>query len=162
MEERLKQRLIGVLVLTLLAVIFVPLLFDEKTNVAPISRQRIPDFPEDFDDHSISIPEPSTITEKIEKLKDNAKVAAHANKAHLKAWVIQVGSFAKAENAMEFRDKIRREGFVAFVETVHGKEKTLFRVRVGPELRREDADALQQRIQTIFNVTGLVVAYPSR
>lgn len=77
------------------------------------------------------------------------------------AWVVQVGSFSSARNAHALRDKLRKLGHASFVEAVKDKQgKTVYRVRVGPEVRRDLAEKLQQRLARDAKLKGIVLRYP--
>jgi len=77
------------------------------------------------------------------------------------AWVVQVGSFSSAKNARALRDKLRKMGHASFVEAVKDKSgKTVYRVRVGPEVRRDLAEKLQQRLARDAKLKGIVLRYP--
>ncbi|MCF6211523.1 MAG: SPOR domain-containing protein [Gammaproteobacteria bacterium] len=77
------------------------------------------------------------------------------------AWVVQVGSFSSAKNAHALRDKLRKLGHATFVEVVKGKaEKSVYRVRVGPEVRRDLAEKLQQQLGRDAKLKGIVLRYP--
>ncbi len=77
------------------------------------------------------------------------------------AWVVQVGSFSSARNAHALRDKLRKMGHSAFVEAVEDKGgKSVYRVRVGPEVRRDLAEKLQQRLAREAKLKGIVLRYP--
>ena len=78
----------------------------------------------------------------------------------LSAWVVQVGSFSTEDNALVLRDKLRARGFTAFVEPHRSGQKTVYRVRVGPELKREAADALQARLKKEQKLDGIVMSHP--
>jgi DedD protein len=65
-----------------------------------------------------------------------------------KAWAVQVGSFTQRENAMKLRDKLRAKGYKSFVEQITSAGKTFYRVRVGPVVTRDNAEALQKELQT--------------
>ncbi|MDZ7663258.1 SPOR domain-containing protein [Thiohalophilus sp.] len=77
-----------------------------------------------------------------------------------KAWAVQVGSFRKQSNALGLRDKLRDHGYRVFVERVATDKGNVYRVRVGPEVRRSKAEALQNDLQTKLELEGLVVAHP--
>ncbi len=78
----------------------------------------------------------------------------------LHAWVVQLASLSRESNAVALRDRLRRAGFAAFVERVRVNGKPVFRVRVGPELDRDRAEALRRRLQQTRNLHGIVLAYP--
>lgn len=78
----------------------------------------------------------------------------------LPAWVVQLGSFSSKDNADRLNSNLRKSGFPAFVEPIVENNKTAYRVRVGPELLRADADALLKKIKTEMDVDGIVLNYP--
>lgn len=78
----------------------------------------------------------------------------------LTAWVVQLGSFSSKVNADKLNLKLRKSGFPAFVEPLKQKSETVYRVRVGPELLRADADALLKKIKIIMKLDGIVLSYP--
>jgi len=89
-----------------------------------------------------------------------AAVAA-GNKAAdnaLKAWMLQVGTFSKRENANKYRDELRRKGYTAqvFEDSRHGKPR--YRVRIGPDLSRERMEKLRQKLEK-QGVEGYIVSH---
>lgn len=78
----------------------------------------------------------------------------------LTAWVVQLGSFSSKVNADKLNLNLRKSGFPAFVEPLIKKGETSYRVRVGPELLRADADALLKKIKTKMKLDGIVLNYP--
>jgi DedD protein len=77
------------------------------------------------------------------------------------AWVVQVGSFAQSDNALALRDKLRAKGFTAFVEKIGTDSGTVYRVRIGPELKRESAEEQLQRLQREMKMKGIVLGHTS-
>ena len=80
--------------------------------------------------------------------------------AGVTAWVVQLGSFASAENAESLNKKLRQSGYSAFVEPLQQGGTKVFRVRVGPELRRSSAQSVRDRLQANMGLDGIVVPYP--
>ncbi len=78
----------------------------------------------------------------------------------LTAWVVQLGSFSSKVNADKLNLNLRKSGFPAFVEPITQKGKTSYRVRVGPEILRADADTLLKKIKTKMKLEGIVLNYP--
>lgn len=74
-------------------------------------------------------------------------------------WVVQVGSFSDSSNALGLRDKLRKNGFTAFVEKYRDKGKSSYRVRVGPELKRENAEKQLQRLKDKLKLKGFIMAH---
>jgi DedD protein len=68
-----------------------------------------------------------------------------------------VGSFGEEKNALALRDKLRKAGFTAFIETTKAGGKEMTRVKVGPVLKREEAERLLQRLNKEMELKGQVV-----
>ena len=92
----------------------------------------------------------------------NKKPASTPNqviKTH--GWVVQIASFTDRSKALRLRDRLRKAKYTCFVESVTGKRGTLYRVRVGPVIKREEANRLQTRIAKRLKLKGtLVMAHP--
>jgi len=83
-----------------------------------------------------------------------------AESGKVSGWVVQVGSFSARNNARALRDKLRKQGYASFVESIKGASGRVYRVRVGPELSKSAADKLRQRLVKEAGLKGLVQAYP--
>ena len=191
-ENRIKQRIIGAIVLVSLAVIFIPMILSggrEQTmplfgspippkpaniaNIKVLEFENTPKPPEPrsvirtpVDQHSKAKDEPVEAPIEVsgqpaEKPETKLEVKQPSKEAKpLKAWAVQVGSFSKSSNALNLKDKLLKKGYRAFVERVITHNKTSYRVRVGPEVRRENAIKLQKQIEQKMNIKGLVVTHP--
>ena len=98
----------------------------------------------------------TSVVSKKSSLEKNVK----DKQVGLTAWVVQLGSFSSKVNADKLNLKLRKSGFPAFVEPLEQKKKTVYRVRVGPELLRADADAILKKIKKNMKLDGIVVSYP--
>jgi len=76
------------------------------------------------------------------------------------AWVVQLGSFGREENADKLNKRLREMGYTAFVEPLNQSNRTIYRVRVGPELLRSDAVDLQKVLNEKIQLQGIIVKYP--
>ncbi len=74
------------------------------------------------------------------------------------AWVVQLGSFSNEQNAWALRDKLRNKGYRAFVERVSEGSNIVIRVRIGPELQRAKAEAVQQKLEKEMKLKGIVMS----
>jgi DedD protein len=92
--------------------------------------------------------------------KTSQKKIVKDKQVGLTAWVVQLGSFSSKVNADKLNLTLRKSGFPAFVEPLEQKNETVYRVRVGPELLRADADALLKKIKTKTKLDGIVLNYP--
>ena len=166
MNETLKQRIVGAAVITAIAAIFVPMLFDEPVSDADLytNELSLPLEPENnmqeiLDDipktHSevLSQPRPAQVDLQAKTIKQSIKDTS------LKGWIIQVGSFSQEQNAIEFRDKLRKNKFTAYVDSVsttnHG---TLYRLRVGPELDEKRALKTKKLLESRYKIKTLLVS----
>jgi DedD protein len=199
MEESLKQRLVGAAVLVGLAVIFVPMLIDdrveqqpriEETNIPPPPTPEAGEFtsrivplepvqpvtpppPADTSTAEPPPPMPATPAEPApsKAVPDVPSVPTDGSEvgvpttpkpvaAGVQAWVVQLGSFASEKNARDLEARLQKEGYAAFVEKLDAADGPKFRVRVGPELDRNEAAQTQQKLDKEQNIKGIVVRYP--
>jgi DedD protein len=207
-DRRLKQRLVGAVVLVSLVVIFVPMLLEEgpvlrsgisETNIPPTPPElddfpsRVLPLPEDPPAQPTAEPEPGytgdtdpmgpartapevEAEQPVEPAQQMppaappapqppppAKDSMQEPRVGISAWVVQVASFEKRENADSLVQRLRKSALDAFVEEAELGRRTWYRVRVGPELDRNEADATRDRIGEILGEAGRsaeVVRYP--
>jgi DedD protein len=83
-----------------------------------------------------------------------------ATNVGVSAWVVQLGSFSSEKNAQELNQKLKQAGFRSFVEPLKQNNTTSYRVRVGPELRRSDAQTIKEKLKSTMQIEGIIVQYP--
>ena len=187
-ENRLKQRLVGAVVLVALAVIFIPMLLSGggRDMEMPVFGSNVPERSEEIENikHinieemqkaetsqevnpkripiAEGLPEPKIVKEKKSIIDTIAKLTEEEKKPVIKqtVWAVQVGGFSKRENALGLKEKLRKKNFHAFVERILKNNKAIYRVRVGPEVTREKAETLRKKLIKEFNLKGLVVKHP--
>jgi DedD protein len=76
----------------------------------------------------------------------------------LARWVVQVGSFADASNAERLVAQLKADGMSAYRETVTSTSTSIFRVRVGPYLEREDALRAKRVLSERLSIDGVVMS----
>jgi len=230
MDDALKRRLTGAVVLVSLAVIFVPMLVEEEPVLSPSiresnipvrpppvlidpeSRRPPPPAPRDAGtadaapdaaaDLSLPAPEKAADTSVVAEVppappspapeaappepvqkrvtetpppaepapavtapeppKAPEKPAAAVEKASKppSGWVVQVGTFADKGNAERTLERLRTGGYDSFIEEIRVSGKVMHRVRVGPEIQRDRAEAQRAEILTKFKLKGQVLKYP--
>ncbi|MCG8325618.1 MAG: SPOR domain-containing protein [Thiotrichales bacterium] len=190
MDQNLKERLVGAAVLIILAVIFIPMfLSDVPITEDRITETNIPEKPEAFSSRIVpleakksAVSSPETAAEQPEAVAETTQAAAPAvspdeaaagiatvpqkevikdsNGVGLTAWVVQLGSFSSEENAQSLNSKLRQHKYPAFVEPQVRGDSVIYRVRVGPELRRSNAEKLKTEISKKLGVDGILVQYP--
>ncbi len=72
------------------------------------------------------------------------------------AFVVQLASFEKRDNARVLVDRLRKAGFEGFIETHRLDGRRMYRVKVGPMLRREDANKVLARLERKFRLKGTI------
>ncbi|WP_031433150.1 SPOR domain-containing protein [Methylomarinum vadi] len=161
MDQELKQRLVGAVVITALAAIFVPMLFDDPVDDTGkrINELKIPAIPEHMQENRLAeIPQSRDevinlpVKQPLKTLTPSEEQAAK-----LKHWFLQVGLFSQQENAVSLRDKLRRQGFSAAVSQVTGDEGVMYKVKVGPELNRERAEVVQGQLKKALELNSFVI-----
>jgi DedD protein len=63
------------------------------------------------------------------------------------SWVVQVAALSTPEAAQQLEKKLRAKGHSAFIQKLEGTNRTLWRVRVGPEVDRDRAKAAAEEIK---------------
>lgn len=102
---------------------------------------------------------PATIHEVDDTPAADAPVTARSAAA-AQVWAVQIGAFKVETEANTKRDQLRQAGFAAFVEKINADAGALWRVRIGPENMRADADAVKAGVKRRFGIDGIVVPYP--
>jgi DedD protein len=89
-----------------------------------------------------------------------AEAVAGAAPRVAQGFAVQLGAFKDEADALALRDRLRGGGFAAYTERASTDAGPLWRVRAGPELQRERAEALQKRIRDLLKLEGIVVSHP--
>lgn len=76
------------------------------------------------------------------------------------AFAVQVAVLGDIAKANASRDQLRAAGFAAFVEKLQTDKGTVYRLRVGPEAARSDAEKIVAGIKQRFGMAAIIVAYP--
>jgi len=162
MDQDLKQRLVGAVVITSLAAIFVPMLFDDPIDETGkmISELKIPDAPvRSFKADSVSIPNSLDDVINLPEIQavkeENVKQQAVSNNAR---WFIQVGIFGQKSNALSLQKTIRQQGFPVTIVSESSEKGLLYRVRVGPELDKKRAEAMKAKVDKLNHIKGILTS----
>ena len=218
MDEHLKQRLVGALVLLSTAVIFLPLVFDGRDGDASYHEIQIPAEPvvtldvtepsidrayfaavqqaveadrelsadstlaqqpsvkseESIDATPLPVPAEEASSGGETAVKKAEEIAARQDFATIKAaakapangierlaetYTIQLAAFSSRENASKLHKKLIDKDYKAYIEQNSGNGKTLYRVFVGPQLRKQRAEVIAGALEQEFHLKGIVVRY---
>jgi len=154
MDQPLKQRLIGAIILISLAVIFVPMFIGNKPAETEIIPIEIPEPPQNLEPEILALPEQESevLSEVIISKESGVKVTKPSIPEPPKSVPVK-----KIEGWVV----LRKANFPAFVETIKGKKGDVYRVRVGPELSKEKADAINDQLRKTQKLpNAIVVKYP--
>lgn len=177
MQPRTRERLVGMMLLVLLAAILSPFIFRSPEEVRVALDMDIPEAPE------VELPslDPVVTERELEQARDDIDeaheqvvevaeenpdrepldMASDKQPAVPSGWVVQVGSFASEQAARDLDTRLRKEDYNAYVRRVEQDGDVLYRVFVGPELSRTAADRLRDRLasDTRFKLSGFVTPY---
>ncbi|GJM04213.1 MAG: hypothetical protein DHS20C09_02040 [marine bacterium B5-7] len=128
---------------------------DEEEQLVTEARKDDPETEPNAD----AVSESSSATEDRLKISKSNKTIKD-KQVGLTAWVVQLGSFSSKVNADKLNLTLRKSGFPAFVEPLEQNNEVAYRVRVGPELLRADADTLLKKIKENTKLDGIVLNYP--
>lgn len=182
-DDNLKERLVGAAVLVFLAVIFIPMFLSDEppSDEFIITESNIPEKPQsEFSSRIIPLEiSDDPIAQKVKELEAKETVTAveetgepareiedqtvkkiEQSEVGVTAWIVQLGSFTSEENAQSLNKQLREKNYPAFVEPLVKGDKVIYRVRVGPELRREDAEKTRSVLKKTMKLDGILVKYP--
>ena len=186
MDDMIKQRLVGALVLVALIVIFVPMIFDEEQAkqaelvelpprpvIPQLDLERPVPPSEQATTETEEIAEPSAgvepqDNEPIENAATESEVQSSAKQQTVEqakelslpqGWTLQLASFQEPANAEALRDKLRDAGFKAYIQQRPGSQPQMLRVMIGPELKRDAIEKIKVKVLKDFKIEGLVVQF---
>ncbi|WP_305908229.1 SPOR domain-containing protein [Methylomarinum sp. Ch1-1] len=161
MDQELKQRLVGAVVITALAAIFIPMLFDDPVDETgkKINELKIPELPERLQSsQAVRVPQNSDDVIELPLKRPMKTVTAASDQASaLHRWYLQVGLFSQQENALSLRDQLRRQGYAASVSKVKGDQGEMYKVKVGPEMNRDRAEAIKVKLKQQNDLNSFVI-----
>ena len=176
MNQQLKERLIGIIVLVLFAVIFMPMFFT-GTNDSILKNKENVSISKESEFISKLKPMTDTATDSYTENIELAPVVEESiapvveeipfNQEMLKTdtvgqmnWVVQVGSFSSKDNAEKLNQKVKKAGFRSFVNPITQNSKIMHQVCLGPEYDETDAKNLLKEIKNKMKLDGIVKKYP--
>jgi DedD protein len=168
LDKALQQRLIGAILLVALGVIFIPVLLDgsgfKSRNSRSIEMPPEPEFPplseiklDPVVPTHVKQRSVSTPVIKPESSKPKTKTAL---KQPGNAFALQVSTVTIKKNAYALRDKLRKDGYSAYVESSTKNGKTSYRVRIGPELDMSRLEKMKATLSKEQGLDGFIVNHP--
>ncbi len=217
MDDGLKQRLLGALILLALAVIFIPVLFDRErmepidttSQVPPRPALKVPEVVEPekpawskpvTTPRKQFVPDPGPVTPEtfesavpaVADLRTDRRVEQDADTANPEAvqapaqslsddkarnasrdeatgtlaadgspnaWVLQVGSFQSEVLATGMRDRLIGMGHSSYLHRFELDGKPVFRVYIGPKMKKAPLEKLKPEIDKTLQVNSLLLKF---
>jgi DedD protein len=181
MDQNIKNRLVGIIVIFALAVIFLPMILDgsgvnkEKLEVV-IPPQPVVSANPEFEAKVIKLKQQTDAIPRLdpqfadenstenritrETTADTAVSSESASRVGGDSWVLQVGSFQDRGKALAQRDKLRKSNIAAvFIEQFSSDNKSSYRVRLGPFISRDQTRVAQNKIKAKHDIDGIIMKY---
>ena len=172
MESRLRQRVIGAIVLTSIAIILLPVLLDGSAEDRERVVASIP-VPPKIELKQMSVSDVSRKMQQMERdstarmprevvdetdYSEEEGFGLDQNDLPI-AWSLQLGSFRNQQNAEQLRANLRDANFRSYILQSNTGEGQVFKVFVGPRLERAGIEEIAQKIQTTMSLEGHIVRY---
>jgi DedD protein len=132
-----------------------------KSDAGTLNRVRVGPFATEGDaDRAVAALQKQLpdIKPRVLDMEPGKAAAVTAPSDPLVRWVVQVGSFSSAANADNLVAKLRLQGLSAYREAVRSGSATVYRVRVGPFIERDEAIAVDQRVNDSLGIDGVVMS----
>ena len=104
---------------------------------------------------------PTTVAQKTDRVVAAQSIPV-SNSAQTggDTWVLQVASFKDKPKALIQRDKLRKSNIAAvFVEQFHIDSQVIYRVRLGPFVKRDKAKVALNKLKSKYDIDGLIMRY---
>ncbi len=179
MDAKLKQRVIGAVVLTTLAIIVLPMLLDGSSEDRARVVASIPEPPAiELKNLSVGevrremarmeedsaarlpapVPSPAEDLDRPDDTGNGDGLSLDESKLPV-SWTLQVGSFRDREKAVSLRKSLRDIEYRSYIIKAVTPEGETYRVFVGPMLQKERLQTISEEIESRFQLKGLIVRY---
>ncbi|MYD43756.1 MAG: hypothetical protein F4W90_07665 [Gammaproteobacteria bacterium] len=171
MEIQTRDRIVGGVFVIALAVIFVPMLFDEPRGPAleiepmtDFELESVPPIPLPNTDRAIAkrdelrdlVDEDGYMVESGTRLGD---VTLIQNPTESDAWAVQLASFIEEQHVVALRERLQRDGQPTWISETKVDGQLMTRVAVGPFLDADEAEAFRASISERYEIDAVVVGY---
>ena len=160
--------MIGAILLVALGVIFIPVLLDgsgfKSRNSRSIEMPPEPKFPP-LSEITLEPVVPTHVKQRavsapVKKPESSKPKTKTALKQPDNAFALQVSTVTIKDNAYALRDKLRKDGYSAYVESSTKNGKTSYRVRIGPELDMSRLKKMKATLSKEQGLDGFIVNHP--
>jgi DedD protein len=168
MNLAIKRRTIGVIILIIIFVWIGLMLYRHRhTDVSTIneasSMPQAPNVPANIQQEVESLPQQQITVISAAPVKTSTMPSTNAQtRSEPKlpaAWVIQLGTFSKEQNAQNLLSKVRHQGYDAYSQTVMSNGKKMTKVFVGPNISYEGIHHAQEDLEKRYHLHGVIQSY---
>jgi len=176
MDQNLKHRLTGAIILVSVAVIFIPVILEGPDNEwAPLSHS-IPEAPQLDYRARLDVPAPieapapvkpavapkpsEPVKTAVPKPESKPVEQAQQTSENLSGWYVQVGSFSQEMNASGLSKRLEISGYEARLQKTSTESGHAWRVMVGPGKTRAAAEKLRDQLASERQLKGIVINNP--
>lgn len=184
MDAKLKQRVIGAIVLTALAIIVVPMVLDGSYEERQAVVATIPEAPsielkklraEDVRRQMETMEKESAarLPQEVERKDDDPATAEASTPERLDddeafeldedklpvSWALQVASFRDRDKAVDLRASLRESDYRSYILQADTSDGHTYRVFVGPTVQKQKLRKISEQIESRFDLKGLIVRY---
>ena len=131
----------------------------EKVTAKPVSNTAVDAVPkaQPLSEDAAVVPAPSLM--KPQQIQENRNKAGVVKRRLADAWAIQLGSFTEKKNAESLVKQLRAKGYAAYLNESKTSGVPMIKVYIGPEEKREKADAMVKELHETLNLKAVVVKY---
>jgi DedD protein len=170
-DGKLKQRVVGVVVLTAIAIVVVPFLLDGTEQQRKRIVEGIPESPtlEVLDVNAVDIIDRMNTleAESVAALpqEDVESIDTASSESGLDAnglpvlWSLQVASFDIRENATQLRTELRQKGFKVYILKVSDQSGDHFRVLIGPHMQHDRVEKIKLQVDAEYDLQAKIIQY---
>lgn len=180
MNDILKQRLVGALVIIALGVVFWPVVFVDAERTPMDRSSQVPAMPV-MKQARIETPSPST---KVEPVAPATDILLHDEPPEINtvstpapttkrspakprlddagipvAWVLQVVSVSKKEKAEALTKQLIDAGYKAYNRPIKRDQGTLYKIYVGPVFDRNKLAKMKKQVDSRLKVNAIIARY---
>lgn len=161
------NRIVAILALVAAGILASPLVLNKHQNSSFVEAIKEPPFPSQFTqnatilalkEHTVALKPPKKLFTKYHET-NNPSSRKTGKRYNNSAWVIQVGNFKDKVNAFRLLNKLRSQGFNAFIQQKGAAFGEEMKVYVGPETQRDSAEYLATKLSQEAQLSGVIKSY---
>ncbi len=170
MDQKLKERLLGAVIIVSVFIFFLPMLFKQNSvNLSELNSEVEAQIGVDRvvleeqlkaleleKEYLTSAP---TVVEKPKVPKAAVPILATES---AKKWVLRMGVFSNPSNAKLLEENLSAKGYPSYSEMDTSKGAKIIRVFVGPKKSESEIKRIADQIKQDLKMQGMIMQYPER